>query len=216
MSIANRKRSAFVCCLKFANTLGSEARPFKERVPRRRILLASQPNDYFRPLGYSLHMSWHASSFFFPHFPGIAWPRDGILSHIFAGALVLPVAFAAAQSSSARDNAEILGAWEGESKCTLPDSPCHDEHVIYEIAADKNVSSGLKMDGYKVVNGERVFMGTLRCEFEARKKTLSCTSRGKDFDDWEYTLSGGTLEGTLTINGKTRYRKIVAKKVASR
>ena len=166
-------------------------------------------------LGYSLHMPWHAWSWFFSPFRGIAWPRDGILSRLFAGTLFLPVAFAAAQSGSSRDNAEILGAWEGESKCTLPDSPCHDEHVIYEISADKNVSSDLKMDGYKVVNGERVFMGTLRCEFEARKKTLSCTSRGKEADDGEYTLSGDTLEGTLTINGKTRYRKIVTKKVTA-
>lgn len=65
--------------------------------------------------------------------------------------------------------------------CTLPDSPGHDEEVIFEISADKNVSNGLKMDGYKVVNGERVFMGALRCEFEARKK--SCTSRSKEADD---------------------------------
>ncbi|MBA0086554.1 MAG: hypothetical protein HRJ53_16360 [Acidobacteria bacterium Pan2503] len=160
-------------------------------------------------------MPWHAWSWFFSPLRGIAWPRDGILSLIFAGTLFLPVAFAAAQSGSSRDNAEILGAWEGESKCTLPDSPCHDEHVIYEVSTDKNVSSGLKMDGYKVVNGERVLMGTLRCAFEARKKTLSCTSRGKEADDWEYTLSGDTLEGTLTINGKTRYRKIVTKKVTA-
>jgi hypothetical protein len=161
-------------------------------------------------------MPWHAWSLFFSRFRGIAWPRDGILSRIFAGALFLPVAFAAAQSGSSRENGEVLGAWEGESKCTLPDSPCHDEHVLYKISADKNVSSGLKMDGYKVVNGERVFMGTLHCEFAARKKTLSCTSRGKEADDWEYTLSGDTLEGTLTINGKTRYRKIVTKKAAAR
>jgi|SRR5215472_2248157 len=160
-------------------------------------------------------MPWHAWNLSFSRFRGIAWPRDGILSRIFAGALFLPVACAAAQSGSSGDQVEILGAWEGESKCILRDSPCHDEHVIYEISADKSVSGGLKMDGYKVVNGGRVLMGTLRCEFEARKKILSCTSRGKDSDDWEYTLSGDTLEGTLTINGKTRYRKMVTKKVTA-
>lgn len=56
-------------------------------------------------------------------------------------------------------------------------------------------------------------MGTLRCKYQAATKVLSCTSRGKDSDDWEYTLSGDTLEGTLTINGKTLYRKITTKKV---
>src|SRR5215469_18935083 len=139
-------------------------------------------------------------------------PRTSALPRIFAGALFLPLTFAAGRLGSPRDNSEILGTWEGESKCTLPDSPCHDEHVIYEIAADKGAPGGLKMDGYKVVNGERVFMGTLRCEYQAAKKVLSCTSRGKDSDDWEYTLSGDTLEGTLTINGKTVFRKITAKK----
>src|SRR6266480_1619199 len=133
-------------------------------------------------------MPWRAWSSFFSPFRGIAWPRDSILSRISAGALFLPVAFAAAQSSSSRNHSDILGAWEGESKCTVPDSPCHDE---------------------------RVFMGTLRCEYEAPKKTLRCTSRRKDSGDWEYTLSGDTLEGSLTINGKTRYRKIVAKKLTA-
>src|SRR2546430_13279344 len=49
-------------------------------------------------------------------FRGIAWPRDSILSRISAGALFLPVAFAAAQSNSSRNHSDILGAWEGESK----------------------------------------------------------------------------------------------------
>lgn len=157
-------------------------------------------------------MAWHSGSSFFSHFRCIARPGIGTFPRTLLGALFLPVAFGAA-SGSPRDNSEILGAWEGESKCTVPDSPCHDEHVIYEIAADKDASGGLKMDGYRVANGERVFMGTLRCEYQAAKKVLSCTSRGKDSDDWEYTLSGDTLEGTLTINGKTLYRKITTKRV---
>lgn len=122
-----------------------------------------------------------------------------------------------AQSNSPPNASEIIGTWEGESKCTVPDSPCHDEHVIYEITLYKSAAGGLKLDGYKVVNGERQFMGTLRCEYDALKKTLSCTFRGKKFDDWEYTLSGNTLQGTLTIDsGKTLYRKILVKKLPSR
>lgn len=154
-------------------------------------------------------MPCHSWSSFFSRFRPIARPPNG--------AFFLPLTFAAGPLGSPRDNSEILGTWEGESKCTVPDSPCHDDHVIYERAADKGASGGLKMD--KVVNGERVFMGTLRCEYQAAKKIrkrksqeLSCTSRGKDADDWEYTLSGDTLEGTLTINGKTLFRKITTKK----
>jgi len=45
------------------------------------------------------------------------------------------------------------------------------------------------------------------------KKDLICTSRGKNFDDWQYPLSVGTLQGTFTIDtGKTLYRKITVKK----
>jgi len=118
-----------------------------------------------------------------------------------------------AQSKPANSSAEILGTWEGESKCTVPSSPCRDEHVVYEIAEEKTATATLKMDGYKIVNGERQFMGTLRCNYNASSKNLSCTFRGKEYDDWEYTLSGDTLQGTLTTDsGKTLYRKITIKK----
>ena len=71
------------------------------------------------------------------------------------------------------------------------------------------------MDGYKVVKGERQFMGTLRCEYDAVRKNLSCISRGKNFDDWKYSLSAGTLQGILRIDsGKTLYRTIAVKKTA--
>ena len=95
----------------------------------------------------------------------------------------------------------------------LSDSPCRDEHVIYEIAAEESAAGGFKMDGYKVVSGRRVSMGTLHCEYEAAKKALSCTKCGKDSDDWEYRFSGDLLQGTLTINGKALYRKVTARKV---
>jgi hypothetical protein len=132
-----------------------------------------------------------------------------------AGIFVFLCPFAPAQSKSPGPLPEILGTWEGQSRCTVPDSPCHDEHVIYEIAPikDKSAPASLKMDGYKVASGERQFMGTLRCEYETVKKILSCTSRGKNFDDWRFTLSENTLDGILTIDsGKTLYRKITAKK----
>ena len=56
---------------------------------------------------------------------------------------------------------DIIGTWEGESKCTVSNSPFHDEHALYKIFADKNDPAKLSLDGYKVVNGEAQFMGTL-------------------------------------------------------
>jgi hypothetical protein len=122
---------------------------------------------------------------------------------------------APAQSKPIDGVAEILGTWEGESKCTIPSSSCHDEHVVYEIALEEAATSSLKMDGYKIVKGERQFMGTLRCDYNPSKKNLSCTFR-KDYDDWNYTLSGDTLQGTLRIDGgKTLYRRINVKRPRS-
>jgi len=134
---------------------------------------------------------------------------------ILADFLLFPCVSATAQSKPPDPQSEIIGTWEGESKCTVSNSPCRDEHAIYEIAQEKDAAAAnsLKMDGYKVVNGERQFMGTLRCEYESAKKLLSCTSRGKNFDDWRFTLSADTLQGTLTIDaGKTLFRKITVKK----
>lgn len=140
------------------------------------------------------------------------FPRKNWILALSVGLFCVSVA---AQTKPPAGNAEILGTWEGESKCTVPDSPCRDEHVVYEIAVenDKSVSAPLKMDGYKIVNGERVFMGALHCDYDLARKNLSCTSRGKNFDDWQYTLSGAALQGTLTTDaGKTLYRKITVKK----
>ncbi len=144
--------------------------------------------------------------------------RIGRAVGIVAAVSLFLCASASPQSKPSAPASEILGTWEGESKCTIPDSPCRDEHVVYEIAADKSkaASAPLKLDGYKVVNGERIFMGTLQCDYDSPKKTLACTFRGRSFDDWQFTLSGTTLQGTLTVDaGKTLYRKItVSKKLA--
>ena len=43
----------------------------------------------------------------------MAWPRNGAFSRVFAGALFLPVASAAAPFGSPGDNSEILGSLGG-------------------------------------------------------------------------------------------------------
>jgi hypothetical protein len=63
------------------------------------------------------------------------------------------VACFGAMASGARDLAEVAGTWEGESSCQVANSPCHDEHVIYEIAEEKEGKA--KIEGYKIVNGEK-------------------------------------------------------------
>jgi hypothetical protein len=102
----------------------------------------------------------------------------------------------------------VLGSWEGESKCAVPDSPCHDEQVLYQIAGDKKNPWLVDMDGYKIVDGSPVFMGTLTCSYESKAGALSCTSSTRDKDDWEFHLFGDAMSGRLVLDGKTLYRRM--------
>jgi hypothetical protein len=157
------------------------------------------------------------SAIFIPRKSFVLFALRSCSAGILAGILLFRCALAPAQSKLPDSAAEILGTWEGESKCKVPSSPCHDEHVIYEIATERTATSSLKLDAYKIVNGERQFMGTLRCDYKPSKKNLSCTFRNKDYDDWEYTLSGDTLQGTLTIDGgETLYRRVSVKRRQTR
>jgi hypothetical protein len=118
--------------------------------------------------------------------------------------LLLP---AVSWAQSAKQLAAILGSWEGDSKCTVTDSPCHDEHVLYQIAADKRDPEQLNLDEYKIVEGAPEFIGTLACRYHAKQTALSCTAN--DHDDWEFHVFGDALSGKLTIDdGKTVYRRI--------
>ena len=104
----------------------------------------------------------------------------------------------------------VLGSWEGDSKCTVPDSPCHDEHVLYQITEDRKVDFQLNLDAYKMVDGAPEFIGTLKCHYESKSGALSCTSSTKEKDDWEFHVMGDQMAGRLLVDdGKTLYRRII-------
>jgi len=118
------------------------------------------------------------------------------------------IVWGTAQSLQASDKA-VLGSWEGESKCTVPDSPCHDEHVLYQITEDKKDPFQLNLDAYKVIEGSPEFMGTLACHYEAKAGALSCTSSTREKDDWEFHVTGDAMSGRLMLDdGKTLYRRV--------
>ena len=108
----------------------------------------------------------------------------------------------------------VLGSWEGDSKCTVRDSPCHDEHVLYQIAQDRKDPFQLNLDAYKIVDGTPEFMDTLACSYQSKTAALSCTSSNKDNDDWELHVTGDTMAGRLLIeHGKTLYRRVILHRV---
>ncbi len=109
--------------------------------------------------------------------------------------------------------ATLIGSWEGESKCTVSDSPCHDEHALYRVTVDKKNPAQLNIDGYKVVEGSPQFMGALTCQYHAETAILSCTGNTGKQDDWEFHVAGDTMTGTLTVGAeKTLYRRINVRK----
>jgi hypothetical protein len=121
-----------------------------------------------------------------------------------------------AQTAQAPDARGVLGTWEGESKCTVPNSPCRDEHVIYRIAEDQRSPGRLTIDADKVVNGKNEYMGRLECEYRATDKLLRCTAHTPRHDDWQFTVSGDSMTGTLTVDpDKTLYRRISVQKKKS-
>jgi hypothetical protein len=126
---------------------------------------------------------------------------------IFAGVLLL----APAHGCLAQDVSPIVGTWEGESLCTIRDSPCHDEHVIYKF---KTASGKLSVDAFKLVSGEQQFMGTLDCDYRDPEKLLTCSAHTAKHDLWEFHLNSDDLTGTLVVDpGKTLYRKIHVKRL---
>jgi len=126
--------------------------------------------------------------------------RRPLVIVVFLCVVVLP--------ALARDK-EVIGAWEGESKCMVPNSPCHDEHVLLQVTEDKKDPFQLDLDAYKIIDGTPDFMGTLTCRYESKAGALSCTSSNKDKDDWEFHVICDSMTGRLLVDaGKTLYRRM--------
>jgi hypothetical protein len=126
-------------------------------------------------------------------------------------AILLLTAVAWPQSAPAA--AVVTGSWEGESKCAVPDSPCHNEHVVDSITADRKNPAQLSIDADKIVDGSPQFMGTIECQYHADQATLSCTGKPPKQGDWEFRVCGDTMTGALTIGPeKQLYRRIAVRK----
>lgn len=129
-------------------------------------------------------------------------------------AVVISCLCSAAWSASA--SADVVGTWEGESKCTVADSPCHDEHVVYRIIGDKKHAARFTLAAFKLVNRKAEFMGEIGCEYHADRALLSCTGHTAKQDDWEFQVSQDIMTGTLKIGPeKAVYRRIAVRKELS-
>jgi len=136
---------------------------------------------------------------------------------ISLGAIVVFLFICQAWPQATPGAANVIGSWEGESKCTVPDSPCPDENALYRITADKKNPAQLNIDGYKIVGGSPQFMGALSCQYHADQGKLNCTSNTGRQDDWEFHVSGDSMTGTLPLGAdRTLYRRITVRKKPSK
>lgn len=126
--------------------------------------------------------------------------------------LSLWLSLPAAWGQSAKQLAAVLGSWEGESKCMVANSACHDEQVLYQVSTDRKDPDRLNLDAYKIVDGSPDFMGTLECHYHAKQGALSCTGNTSKQDDWEFQVFGDAMSGSLKIEGGKLYRRIALHK----
>ena len=102
--------------------------------------------------------------------------------------------------------AGVIGTWKGESVCTVRESPCHDEVVVYDVT---EAQGKLQWKAYKIVEGKEEWMGTLQCDHQAANQVAVCSiPRGQ----WEFHADGDSMTGTLKLTDGTLFRKVSAKR----
>ena len=97
-----------------------------------------------------------------------------------------------------------VGVWRGTSICRLRPSPCKDESVVYRITP-VNASDSLSIDARKIVNGQEVEMGVIRCVPGASVAQLKCAMPN---GVWRFSIRGDSLVGELRLPDKRKYRDI--------
>lgn len=115
-------------------------------------------------------------------------------------------------ASEPLDLTAAVGIWEGESKCTMPNSPCKDEHVIYHTAVDKSGPNKVRLEAYRVVEGKQEFVVTLDCTYRAGE-ILDCFTNTAKKDRWEFKIFHDRMIGSLIAGDeRTLYRRMVLRK----
>jgi len=128
-------------------------------------------------------------------------------------ALVVTLIFAVgAFGQKAQIPDSVLGDWYGESKCTVPNSPCHDEVVVYHLSRVKDAPGRVHWSADKIVNGKSENMGELDMDYDAAKHEMSATfkaPRTRGDNVWWFKIDGDKMTGTLMSEGQL-YRKVAA------
>lgn len=110
--------------------------------------------------------------------------------------------------SQSKDEAVLIGRWEGTSICQIKTSPCNNEYVVYYISK-MSKPNFYSIKAFKIANGIEEEMGDLDFEWNNVAQTLVCKS--KPGAVWTLTLSKKTMYGNLIYNNQL-YRTINLRK----
>jgi hypothetical protein len=108
-------------------------------------------------------------------------------------------------SSAGTDVHTLLGEWHGESLCQVKPSACNDEVVVYTISDPRPDPLRVKVQGDKIVEGERVTMGVDDWQYEPKTGTLTLKV---PVGTWQVVFTGSHGDGTLVLNDGTLFRKM--------
>jgi hypothetical protein len=127
------------------------------------------------------------------------------MKSVCIGVLALVSGLPVAWGQSAANLSSLLGDWKGNSICTMAESGCHNEKVVWHVAKLPDKPGWLAVRGDRLDNGKPVSMGTLEFKWEPESQTITCEiPQGV----WRLTLSGSRLEGTLIRPDKAVFRRV--------
>jgi hypothetical protein len=132
----------------------------------------------------------------------------GVLTAVLGNPLFAVGNNALGKIEFARDEAQLIGDWTGDSICQVKNSPCHDEKVVYHIAKGSDLDH-VRVSADKIVDGRAINMGTGDYTYNRSNSTLLNETAGRI---WKFTINGNRMEGTLTMPDNTVYRRVTLKK----
>jgi len=133
------------------------------------------------------------------------------------GAFVMVLGLsAAAAANAASPRAAILGTWKGTSICVKSAEfpSCHDEVVVYEIKESAKGGDATTCGAFKIVDGEKQFMGDLEFIWDAGQGAwVSELTTPRVHALWTFVVHGDEITGTLVdLPSKHLVRNVSAKK----
>jgi hypothetical protein len=131
-------------------------------------------------------------------------PHSTLFSVLFA-ALAASCQTPAPNTPVGDQHPQIAGVWRGNSVCEVANSPCHNEVNVYRISEIAGRPGWFSVKGTKIVDGKEIVMGTGDWKYDQESHALTTEGPGGRF---RLTISGNRIEGTLTLQDGTVFRRI--------